>query len=78
MSIRALIRCGAALFFVGLVAGCSVIGSDTAVRSDECKSNRRACLYEGSYEPGERDYAEHEAARLNQAAIAKLRRNSIR
>jgi hypothetical protein len=33
-------------------------------------------MYEGQYEPGERDYAEQEAKRLNQAASDKLRRSS--
>jgi hypothetical protein len=33
-------------------------------------------MYEGAYEPGERDYAEQEAKRLNQAASRRLRRIS--
>lgn len=77
MPIRTLSLCGV-VFFIGLVAGCSVISPETAARNDECKWNRRACIYEGSYEPGERDYAEHEAARLNQAAIDRLRRSSVK
>jgi hypothetical protein len=35
-------------------------------------------MYEGQYEPGERDYAEQEARRLNQAQYAKLRRGARR
>src|SRR3546814_5179414 len=78
MSIRTLSRCGAALFFAALVSGCSVLdfGSDsgpragTASSSDgdgACRWNRSNCMHEGRYEPGERDYAEQEAKRLNQA-----------
>ncbi len=33
-------------------------------------------MYEGSYEPGEEEFAEEEAARLNKAAQKKLRRSS--
>lgn len=42
--------------------------------ADACKSNRRKCIYEGSYESGERDYAEQEAKRLNTAELERLRR----
>jgi hypothetical protein len=33
-------------------------------------------MYEGKYEPDERDYAEEEAKRLNQAESRKIRRKS--
>lgn len=49
--------------------------STSAAVVDQCKSNRRKCLYEGSYEPGERDYAEQEAKRLNLAEYERLRRS---
>jgi len=42
--------------------------------SNTCRWNPRACIYEGSYERGERDYAEEEARRLNQAALRRMRR----
>lgn len=76
MSIKTLIRYGVALFLVALVSGCSLMGLGASDSDDECKWNRSKCMYEGSYEPGERDYAEEEAKRLNQAASAKLRRSS--
>ena len=44
--------------------------------SDECRWNRSGCIYEGSYEADERDYAEAEARRLNQAEMARLRRSA--
>jgi hypothetical protein len=91
MSIQSINRCGVALFLVALLAGCSSggprsaargdgpsIGSGVSARDDECKWNRTKCMYEGAYEPGERDYAEQEAKRLNQAASRRLRRISGR
>ncbi|OZI26879.1 hypothetical protein CAL26_01725 [Bordetella genomosp. 9] len=41
---------------------------------DSCSSSRSKCLYKGSYEPGERDYAEQEAKRLNLAELERLKR----
>ncbi|CAM3688824.1 Lipoprotein [Bordetella sputigena] len=41
---------------------------------DACASNRSKCKFEGSYEAGERDYAEQEAKRLNMAELERLRR----
>jgi hypothetical protein len=32
-----------------------------------------ACMYNGHYDPGEREYAEKEAQRLNQAEYERLR-----
>lgn len=40
----------------------------------ECRVNRSACIYEGRYESGERQYAEQEARRLNQASLERLAR----
>ncbi len=85
MSILTISRCGAALFFVALVAGCSSskpttqekasMSSATPARaSNECKANRKQCLHEGSYDVGERAYAEDEAKRLNLAESQRLRR----
>lgn len=85
MSIKALGRCGAALLLALLAAGCSTSkpGSSeassptlaSAPKSNECKSNRSKCLYQGKYEVNERDYAEQEAKRLNLAEIERLRRS---
>lgn len=65
-----------------LVSGCSLLGaggSDAGpARHNECRWNPSSCMYEGSYEAGERDYAEEEARRLNQEQMEKLRpRRSI-
>jgi len=71
-------RCGVALFLAALVSGCSMIGlGDTdGGRDSECRWSRSSCMYEGKYEPDERDYAEEEAKRLNQAESRKIRRKS--
>ncbi|KAG1078831.1 hypothetical protein G6F57_012729 [Rhizopus arrhizus] len=88
MSIHTLSRCSVALVLVALVAGCSSIlpgasssspgtGSSAAserVVSDNCKFFRSRCIYEGSYDAGERNYAEQEAKRLNTAELERLRR----
>jgi hypothetical protein len=44
--------------------------------ADNCAANRKKCLYKGSYDPGERGYAEEEAKRLNLAEYERLRRNA--
>lgn len=62
-----------ALLMAALVAGCSVIGSGSD-RNDECRGKRSSCMYEGKYDPDEREYAEEEAARLNKAEARRLRR----
>jgi hypothetical protein len=85
MSIRIFSRCGAALFFVALVAGCSsskptveekasMSNATPARAASECSGNRRKCLHEGSYDVGERSYAEDEAKRLNLAESQRLKR----
>src|SRR5690606_20001330 len=84
MSIQTIGRCGAALFLAALVSGCSLLGfgdGDDGASSrgwNACTLSRSSCMYEGRYEPGEKDYAEQEARRLNQASAAKLRRNAGR
>ena len=52
----------------------SVTTTTPARASNECKSNRKQCLHEGSYDVGERAYAEDEAKRLNLAESQRLRR----
>lgn len=83
MLIKTLGRYGAVLVLAAVVAGCSSSkGGDSAQdinarvvsTSPECRMNRSNCIYEGRYESGERDYAEEEARRLNQASINRLRR----
>lgn len=76
MTVQMFSRFGAGLFLMALVSGCSSIGLGDSARSNECKWNRSSCMHEGSYEPGEREYAEQEAKHLNQAASARLRRSS--
>jgi len=82
MSIQLLSRCAVVLLVGTVAVGCSSSSAPTSssasraltVYDDTCKGNRRACIYEGSYEPGERDYAEEEAKRLNRAQAARIRR----
>jgi hypothetical protein len=78
MSTRILRRWGSVLFLAGLVAGCSTPGSSPSRLSgssdNPCRLNQASCNYNGQYEPGERDYAEQEARRLNQAEVQRLKR----
>ncbi len=76
MSIQTFSRCGAALVFVTLVSGCSLISPGGSNRFNECTLNRSSCMHEGSYEPGEEEYAREEAKDLNHAASQRLRRSS--
>jgi len=55
-------------------AGSSDSAYTGAARSSDCERNRRSCIYEGRYESGERDYAESEARRLNQAQLNRMKR----
>lgn len=66
MSIQPLGRSG--VFFAALASGCSL--------TSECRWNRSSCMYDRKYEPGEEDYAEYEAKRLNKASTDRLRRSS--
>ncbi|MFH7109502.1 hypothetical protein ACFWXM_16705 [Achromobacter xylosoxidans] len=68
MSYRFHRRCGVVLFLAALTSGCSL--------TNECRWNRNSCMYDGKYEPGEEDYAEAEAKRLNKASTDRLRRSS--
>lgn len=88
MSIHTLTRYGVALLLTALVSGCSSVlpgssSTDSSTRaaaaservvSDNCKWLRSRCIYEGSYDAGERNYAEQEAKRLNTAELERLRR----
>lgn len=78
MSVQTLCRCGAALFFVLLASGCSTSsGHRDSLLGNQCKWNPRSCDYAGPYDPGEKAYAEKEAARLNEAETARLRRINL-
>jgi len=78
MAMQTFVRCGAALLLVVFVSACSSTPSRVSSRgydrSSECRLSRSSCLYEGAYEPGERDYAEQEAKRLNQAESVRVSR----
>ncbi|AZY53598.1 hypothetical protein [Bordetella avium] len=92
MRTATLIRYAGLMLLFASMTGCTVSGPTGAVRallpslggsgasnaSVECRINRNACLYNGAYEPGERDYAEQEAKRLNAAELNRLRSNAIR
>ncbi len=89
MTIQSFIRFGIVLFLGAIISGCaffglgptkngpntSISGSQASGRSSECSWNRSRCMHEGSYELGERAYAEQEAKDLNRAALAKFRRS---
>jgi hypothetical protein len=69
------------LALASMVAGCSStpqrsssVSYGTSVKADPRCRVASACAYNGPYEPGERDYAEQEAARLNQAEYERLSR----
>lgn len=78
MSLVRLSRFGIALFLSLLIAGC---GGPSAIERQannvDCRWNVESCMYDGSYEPGEREYAEQQAKDLNREAARKIRRRSI-
>jgi hypothetical protein len=82
MLIQRFRRFGIMLLPVAVLSGCSLGsfgGADSSSGfAGECAWSRSRCMYEGSYESGERDYAEQEARRLNQAALERLQRNAVR
>ncbi|WP_066452731.1 hypothetical protein [Castellaniella caeni] len=70
---------GAALLLTALLSGCGSAPERTSAvhRDTQCRLAPSSCQYNGAYEPGERDYAEEEARRLNQAQTAKLKRGGL-
>jgi len=70
-SAQMLSRFGLLLFLVAAISGCSSAGG-----SIQCKLNPSSCMHEGSYEPGEDEYAEKEARDLNRDAARKASRGS--
>lgn len=73
MSIKLLGRCSIAMILVVFIAGCGSSHNERSGAGDECSWSRSSCLYEGAYETGERDYAEQEARRLNEAQSLRMR-----
>jgi hypothetical protein len=73
MPTRILSRLGAVLFLAAIASGCASRGSATVSRNPQCAVAPGSCLYEGSYESDEKDYAEQEARRLNRAQLIKMR-----
>jgi uncharacterized protein YceK len=49
--------------------------ASSARAGDDCTPRRSRCIYKGAYEPGEKDYAEQQAKRLNLAEYERLRRS---
>lgn len=80
MSYQLIKRCSVVAGFAILISGCSVFSSSDAPqvgeRSEQCRRNPGSCMYNGKYEPGERAYAEREAARLNRESLERLRRRA--
>jgi len=78
MAIRTVRRCGAALLLATLaISGCSITGGSSMNpfadmgRDDDCEAEPSKCRYE----PGEREFAEQEAKRLNRESAERLRRS---
>ncbi len=60
-----------------VLAGCAQTpGSSAQAERLQCQLNPSSCMYEGSYEPGEEQYAEQRAKELNRESARKLRRQS--
>jgi len=76
MNVRSF-RVSGVLLTAVLMAACSSskpeASAAAAALDTDCRTVSR-CMYEGAYEPGEREFAEQEAGRLNQDATRKLRR----
>ncbi|WP_397473032.1 hypothetical protein [Pusillimonas sp.] len=71
MTVQTWSRLGLSLLLTAAISGCSSSGG-----SIQCKVSPSSCMHEGSYEPGEEEYAEEEAKDLNKAASRKVRRSS--
>ena len=76
----ALSRSALVLFLAALMTACgsplSRLESTAQNRVDECTGNRSRCMYEGSYDKDEKEYARQEAARLNRAQSLRMGRRS--
>ncbi|ETF00399.1 hypothetical protein W822_21800 [Advenella kashmirensis W13003] len=76
MPMRALTRYGFVLFLLTSAVGCGTSREEatstaSAPITKEC-SKRSSCIFKGSYESGERKFAEEEARRLNKAQTLRL------
>ena len=81
MSVQTFGRCAVVLSLAVFIAGCGGGANKKPVAAElrnDCTWHRSSCLYEGSYEPDERDYAEREAKRLNLAQTIRLTHSSWR
>ncbi|NYT65015.1 hypothetical protein H0A58_03425 [Alcaligenaceae bacterium] len=76
MSLQRLGRYGFSLFFVALVSGCVSSDINRSGTVENCRWNPSSCMHEGSYQPGEQEYAEQEAQDLNRAESIRLHRRS--
>ena len=70
MPVRTLVQVGLSVLFLAAATGCSSGGSL------KCRINPSSCMHEGSYEPGEEEYAEQEAKDLNREAAGKVHTRS--
>ncbi|WP_144632148.1 hypothetical protein [Bordetella genomosp. 13] len=75
MSLHTMGQLGAALLLAATLAGCSSSRPEEPSRSSDCSWWRSSCMYEGQYEPDEREYAEEEAARLNRQQSRRMGRD---
>ncbi|HEY0295916.1 MAG TPA: hypothetical protein VGC69_11345 [Bordetella sp.] len=65
-SLKRFASLGAIVVLASLGSGCSsVVG--------ECGWLRSSCMYDGHYEPGEKDYAEQKAQQLNKEEAQKIK-----
>lgn len=67
----------APLLLTVFLVGCGGARPAPPVSSNNCIINPSSCMYEGSYELNEREFAEQEARRLNRESANRLRRQSI-
>ncbi len=71
MLAQVFVRFGLFFFLAAAISGCASTGG-----SLQCRVSPSSCMHDGSYEPGEEDYAEQEAKDLNREAARKVRRGS--
>lgn len=73
MSFRVLSRFILPALLAASLAACASGNSERL----KCQLDPSSCMYEGSYEPGEEEFAVQEAKDLNKEQSKKLRRRSI-
>ena len=72
MSFRVLSR-----FILPALLAASLAACASSSERLKCQLNPSSCMYEGSYEPDEEEFAVQEAKDLNKEQSRKLRRRSI-